>query len=71
MWSSVNASPAANAAAHTIITQNRSPSFYHSFTGALAVTQALITLLVAKTGRDAVKIIEAAEKQLSRISAYW
>jgi DNA-binding MurR/RpiR family transcriptional regulator len=64
-------SPAANAAAHTIITQNRSPSFYHSFTGALAVTQALITLLVAKTGRNAVKIVEAAEKQLSRISAYW
>ena len=64
-------SPAASAAAHTIITKNQSPSFYHSFTGALAVTQALITMLVTKAGGDAVKIVEEAEKQLSRISAYW
>jgi len=64
-------SPAANAATHTIITQNRSASFYHSLTGALAVSQALIALLVAKGGGDAVKIVEDAEKQLSRISAYW
>jgi DNA-binding MurR/RpiR family transcriptional regulator len=64
-------SPAASAAAHTIVTKNQSPSFYHSFTGALAVMQALITMLVTKAGGDAVKIIEEAEKQLSRISAYW
>lgn len=64
-------SPAASAAAHTIITQNRSASFYHSFTGALAVTQALIGLLVAQAGGDAVKIVAEAERQLSRISAYW
>lgn len=64
-------SPAANAAAHTIVTRNQSPSFYHSFTAALAVMQALITMLVTKAGGDAVKIVEEAEKQLSRISAYW
>lgn len=64
-------SPAASVAAHTIIARNRSASFYHSFTGAVAVTQALIALLVAKAGGDAVKIAEEAEKQLSRISAYW
>jgi len=64
-------SPAASAAAHTIVAKNQSPSFYHSFTGALAVMQALITMLVTKTGGDAVNIIEEAEKQLSRISAYW
>jgi len=64
-------SPAANAAKHTILTRNASPSFYHSFTGALAVCQALITLLVSKSGGDALKIVEEAEKQLSRISAYW
>jgi len=64
-------SPAAAAAKHTIITHNHSSSFYHSFTGALAATQALIPLLVAKTGGDAVRIAEEAEKQLSRISAYW
>lgn len=64
-------SPAASSAAHTIITGNKSPSFYHSFTGALAVVQALITLVVTKSGGDAVKIVEEAEAQLSRISAYW
>jgi len=64
-------SPAASAAAHTIVTKHQSPSFYHSFTGALAVMQALITMLVTKAGGDAVKIVEEAEKQLSRISAYW
>lgn len=64
-------SPAANAATHTIITQTRSASFYHSLSGAIAITQALITLLVAQAGGDAVKIVERAERQLSRISAYW
>jgi DNA-binding MurR/RpiR family transcriptional regulator len=64
-------SPAANAAVHTIVTKTQSPSFYHSLTGALAVVQALITMLVTKAGGDAVTIIEEAEKQLSRISAYW
>jgi DNA-binding MurR/RpiR family transcriptional regulator len=64
-------SPAASAAVHTIVTENQSPSFYHSFTAALSVVQALITMLVMKSGGDAVQIIEEAEKQLSRISAYW
>jgi DNA-binding MurR/RpiR family transcriptional regulator len=64
-------SPAATVATHTIVTENKSPSFYHSLTGALAVVQALITLLVTKAGGDAVKIVAEAEKQLSRVSAYW
>jgi DNA-binding MurR/RpiR family transcriptional regulator len=64
-------SPAASAAAYTIVTESQSPSFYHSFTAALSVVQALITMLVVKSGGDAVQIIEEAEKQLSRISAYW
>jgi len=64
-------SPAAHAAKHTIITRNSSASFYHSFTAAMSVCQALIALLVAKSGGDAVKIVKEAEKQLSRISAYW
>ena len=64
-------SPAASAKGHTIITRNKSASFYHSFIGALAVTQALITLLVTKKGGDAVRIAREAENQLSKISAYW
>ena len=64
-------SPAAHAAAHTIITHNNSASFYHSYTAVVAVCQALIALLVAKSGADSLKVIAEAEKQLSRISAYW
>jgi len=64
-------SPAARSAAHTIVTGNQSPSFYHSFTGAICVVQALLTILVTKAGGDAVDILEETEKQLSRISAYW
>lgn len=64
-------SPAATAATHTIVTESQSPSFYHSFTASLSVVQALITMLVMKAGGDAVQIVEEAEKQLSRISAYW
>jgi len=64
-------SPAAHAAKHTIVTSNESSSFYHSFIGALAACQTLITLLVAKSGKDSVDIVKEAEKQLSRISAYW
>jgi len=64
-------SPAATAAAHTIIAHNNSASFYHSYTAVLAVCQALIALLVAKSGDDSLKVIAEAEKQLSRISAYW
>ena len=64
-------SPAAHAAVHTIITHNDSASFYHSYTAVVAVCQALIALLVAKSGADSLKVIAEAEKQLSRISAYW
>ena len=64
-------SPASHAAGQTIIAHNRSASFYHSFTGALTVVQALITLIVAKKGGDAINIAQEAEKQLSRVSAYW
>ena len=66
-----NVSPAAQAATHTIVTHYSSPSFYQSFTGALAVSQALVTLLVSKSGGDALEIVQQAEKQLARISAYW
>ena len=64
-------SPVASAAGQTIIASNRSASFYHSFTGALAVIEALITLLVARKGGDAVAIAKEAERQLSRVSAFW
>lgn len=66
-----HSSPISRLAEHTIITRYDSPSFYQSLTGALAVNHALITLLVARAGGDAIKIVKEAEKQLSEISAYW
>jgi hypothetical protein len=54
-----------------VITQNRSASFDHSFTGALTVVQALIALHVDKAGGNPINIFAEAEKQLSRVSAYW
>lgn len=64
-------SPAATVAKHALSVGSQSPSFYHSLTGALTVAQALITLLVANSGGDAVESIREAEAQLSRVSAYW
>jgi DNA-binding MurR/RpiR family transcriptional regulator len=64
-------SPIAKAAAHTILVQNNSPSIYQSLNGVLSVNHALITLLVSRSGENAVEIIQEAEKQLSSISAYW
>ncbi len=64
-------SPAAMVAKHAICVGSDSPSFYHSFTGAIVAVQALITLLVSRSGGDAVTVIEEAERQLSRVSAYW
>ncbi|MCZ6642725.1 MAG: MurR/RpiR family transcriptional regulator [Gammaproteobacteria bacterium] len=63
-------SPVAQAATHTIIAHHTSPSFYQSFTSALAVCQALITLLASKTDGDALEIVKEAENQLAGISAY-
>lgn len=64
-------SPAARAARETVVAQNASPSFYHSFTGVIAICQTLIGLLVARAEVDSVKVVQEAEKQLARVSAYW
>lgn len=64
-------SPVASHAIHTIVTRTQSPSFYHSFTGALSITQALITLLATRSGGDALQIIKETERHLAKISAYW
>jgi DNA-binding MurR/RpiR family transcriptional regulator len=64
-------SPVATSATHTLVSQTDSASFYHSFTATVSLCQALIALLVARSGVDAVNIARQAEMQLSRISAYW
>lgn len=64
-------SPVGIDAAETLVVANRSPSFFHSLAGALAVAQALVALLVARGGKDAVAALEQSERQLERFGAYW
>ncbi len=64
-------SPVAKRATQTIITHNKSTSFYQSLTGALAVNHALITFLAANTGGNAVQILKEAEQQLAKFEVYW
>ena len=64
-------SAAAQVATHTIVTEHKSPSFYESFTAAVSVVHALITVLVFETGDDALQAVAETERQLSRLSAYW
>lgn len=64
-------SPAARLAKHTLIAHSESTSFYHSLTGALAICQTLIALLVARSGEDTLNVVKDAEQRLQRINAYW
>jgi len=64
-------SPIGIDAAEALIVANRSPSLFQSLAGALAAAQALVALLVARGGREAVAALENSESQLERFGAYW
>ncbi|MDH5749435.1 MAG: MurR/RpiR family transcriptional regulator [Rhodospirillales bacterium] len=64
-------SPLAKNADHMLIIRNESPSFYHSISAAMATAEALISLLVAEGGDEALASIEESEKQLGSFDAYW
>ena len=63
-------SPVARAATIVLDIPDRSPSFFQSFTGAFSAMQALITLLAAEAGVDAVSVVQETDAELARISAY-
>ena len=64
-------SPLSDGAEHLFLAANRSPSFYRSLVGALAIAQALVAAVVDALGVDAVEKLENSEKRLRRSNTYW
>ncbi|OSQ36418.1 MurR/RpiR family transcriptional regulator [Thalassospira mesophila] len=64
-------SPLARHASVNLVVSDASPSFFQSFTAAVSIMQALVTLLVARGGETALQQIAVAEKQLSVFDTYW
>ena len=65
-----NTSPLARAADCTVLFGVASPSFFPSVAAGVAVTEALLGILVADAGANAVRRIDRAEKQLFDSGAY-
>ncbi|RCK45616.1 transcriptional regulator [Thalassospira profundimaris] len=64
-------SPLARHASINLMVADASPSFFQSFTAAVAVMQALVAILVSRGGETALQQIARAEKQLSAFETYW
>jgi DNA-binding MurR/RpiR family transcriptional regulator len=64
-------SPLADGADHVFLVANRSPSFYRSLAGALALVQSLVAAIVNELGVEAVKRLEISEKRLRENDTYW
>lgn len=64
-------SPLARQADHTLLIRRDSPAFFGSLVAALAVVEALIILLVADGGDEALAAIERSERHLDDFDAYW
>jgi DNA-binding MurR/RpiR family transcriptional regulator len=59
------------AADATLLVAAGTPSFFHSIVSVMALLQALLALLVARSDGSALAAIELSEKQLFRFDAYW
>jgi len=64
-------SPLASPAAEALIVRADSPSFFQSVTAAQSVAQALVALLVASAGDEAIATLAERERQLDSFNAYW
>ncbi|KAA5605167.1 MurR/RpiR family transcriptional regulator [Roseospira marina] len=64
-------SPLAAEATQTIVIDTASPSYFQSLVPALAQVQALLALIVAAGGEDALNAIDRMERDLDAIGAYW
>jgi DNA-binding MurR/RpiR family transcriptional regulator len=64
-------SPVARVADASLLVAAATPSFFHSMASTMALVQALLALLVARGGKDALAAIEASEQLLERFNAYW
>ena len=65
------ASPLAAVADHLLLAASRSPSFFQSIVAGMAVTQALVAILVARGDEQALAALEESEAQLHEFEAYW
>jgi len=65
-----NASPLALATQNAVLFAVSSPSFFPSVAAAVAATEALLGILVADAGEEAVRRIDRAEKDLFESGAY-
>ncbi len=64
-------SPLISGLGHNFIVANRSPSFYRSLNGALAVVQSLVAAIVKEIGEPAVEALERSDKNLRNHNTYW
>jgi DNA-binding MurR/RpiR family transcriptional regulator len=61
----------ARAADAALLVSAGTPSFFHSIASIITLLQAMLALLVARGGADALAAIERSEKQLAYFNAYW
>lgn len=64
-------SPLAVRADEPLVVSAASPSFFHSILPGLAVVQALVALILARGGDDALAALAESERQLDSFAAYW
>jgi len=64
-------SPLMSDKGHNFVVANRSPSFYRSLNGALAIMQSLVAAIVKEIGEPAVEALEKSDKSLRNHNTYW
>ncbi len=64
-------SPLAKGTDQFFLAANRSPSFYRSLVGAMAIVQALVAAIVSRLGEDAIAKLQASEADLRGNNTYW
>lgn len=64
-------SPLIEGADHIFVASNRSPSFYRSLVGAMAIAQALVAAIVTRLGEDAIIALEKSDQNLREAKTYW
>lgn len=64
-------SPLARSADKVLLIENESPSFFHSVAPAMSAMEALVALMVAQGGAEALDAISESEAQLNQFDAYW
>jgi DNA-binding MurR/RpiR family transcriptional regulator len=64
-------SPIARPAKHTLLLPTRTTSYYQSLIPTIAILEALVSLLIVRTGPAAVKRIGAEFRRRERFGVYW